>query len=218
MSTMYKQKEQIGDCTLYLGDCMDVLPALGKVDAVVTDPPYGIGKKMGGGSWSYKKEMETWDSNANQKWIDLILSLSVPSIIWGGNYYVVPASRGWLIWRKPYFPSMADAEMAFTNIDMNTKVLDFNRSDGEKLHPTQKPLPLIQWCLGFVPDAKTILDPFMGSGTTGVACVKMGRKFIGVELDESYFQIACKRIDDAYRQPDMFVQPATEKAVQHDLL
>jgi len=202
----YKRKEVIGDCTLYLGDCMDVMPTLGKVDAVVTDPPYGIGKKMGGGSWSYKEEMSSWDTVANQEWVNNILALQIPSIIWGGNYFDVPPSRGWLLWKKPYFPSMADAEMAFTNIDMNVKIFEANRADGTKDHPTQKPLELMKWCIGFLPDAQTILDPFMGSGTTGVACVKLGRKFIGIELDEGYFNIACKRIEEAYKQPDMFIE------------
>ena len=89
--------------------------------------------------------------------------------------------------------------------------------DGSQ-HPTQKPVALMQWCLGFLPDATTILDPFMGSGTTGVACVKLGRKFTGIELDPDYFDIACKRIEDAYRQPDMFVEPPAPKPVQEELL
>lgn len=203
-----KKEVIIGDCRLLLGDCLEVMPLLGKVDAVVTDPPYGIGSKMGGGSWSYKDEMSEWDSVANQEWVDEILKLNVPSIIWGGNYFTTPASRGWLIWKKPYFPSMADAEMAYTNMDMNTKIFEFNRTDGDKLHPTQKPLPVIQWCIKFLPkEADIILDCFMGSGTTGVACAKMGRKFVGIELDEGYFDIASKRIQAAYDQPDMFVTP-----------
>jgi len=208
--------EQIGDATLYLGDCREILPTLGKVDAVVTDPPYGIGKKMGGGSWSYKEEMMQWDLEAKQEWVDDLLALSVPSIIWGGNYFRVPPSRGWLIWRKPNFPSMADAEMAFTNIDMNTKVFEFNRTDGVKEHPTQKPVEIMNWCLGFVSGANVVLDPFMGSGTTGVACAKKGRAFIGIEREPSYFDIACRRIETAYKQPDMFIQrpePAKQEAM-----
>jgi len=208
--------EHIGDATLYLGDCREVLPTLGKVDAVVTDPPYGIGARMGGGTWSYKEEMSAWDGEAKQDWVDAILSKAVPCIIWGGNYYSVPPSRGWLIWRKPFFPSMADAEMAFTNIDMNTKVFDFNRTDGAKEHPTQKPLEVIKWCLGFVPKAQSILDPFMGSGTTGVACAKLGRKFIGIEIEPKYFDIACRRIEAAYKQPDLFIskpEPPKQEAL-----
>jgi DNA modification methylase len=87
----------------------------------------------------------------------------------------------------------------------------------KKQHPTQKPLEIMKWCLSFLPEADTILDPFMGSGTTGVACVKTGRRFIGIELDPDYFEIACKRIEDAYKQPDMFInkepQPIQEPLI-----
>jgi site-specific DNA-methyltransferase (adenine-specific)/modification methylase len=74
-------------------------------------------------------------------------------------------------------------------------------------HPTQKPIAVMEWCLSFLPDCQTILDPFMGSGTTGVACAKLGRKFIGIEIEPRYFDIACKRIEDAYKQPDLFIEP-----------
>src|SRR5690606_7476737 len=87
-----------------------------------------------------------------------------------------------------------------------------------RLHDTQKPVAVMEWCLDFVPDARTILDPFMGSGTTGVACVKLGSKFIGIEIDEGYFEIAVDRIRKAYAQPDFFVaQPKPEPAKQESL-
>ena len=89
--------------------------------------------------------------------------------------------------------------------------------DGGKVHPTQKPLALMKWCLGFIPDAKTILDPFMGSGTTLVACVQMGRAGTGIEKDPEYFEIACRRVEEAYRQPDLFIQPETPNPVQGDI-
>lgn len=201
----HKRKEVIGNATLYLGDCMEVMPILDKVDAVVTDPPYGIGKKMGGGSWSYKEEMSKWDLKAEQSWIDEILKLNLPSIIWGGNYFITPPSRCWLVWKKPYFPSMADCELAYCSFDKNTKCWEGNRSEGDKQHPTQKPIALMKWCITHLPEnTNTILDPFMGSGSTGVAAVQMGREFIGIELDEKYFDIACKRIEDAQRQGDFF--------------
>ncbi len=85
----------------------------------------------------------------------------------------------------------------------------------DKEHPTQKPVEVMKWCLGFVADAKTILDPFMGSGTTGVAAVKLGRKFIGIEIEPKYFDIACRRISEALKQPDMFIErpaPAKQEA------
>jgi site-specific DNA-methyltransferase (adenine-specific)/modification methylase len=102
---------------------------------------------------------------------------------------------------------MADLEMAWTNLDRPAKRIDLSVGRVEYGHPTQKPLALMEWCLGFVSNAQTILDPFMGSGTTGVACAKLGRKFIGIELEPKYFSIACKRIDEAYRQPRLFHEP-----------
>jgi DNA modification methylase len=116
---------------------------------------------------------------------------------------------------------MADCELAWTNLDNNAKVFDWTiaATNAERIgHPTQKPLALMKWCLSFLPDAQTILDPFMGSGTTGVACIKMGRKFIGIELEEKYFDIACKRIEGAYQQPDMFIEKEKIKYVQGDML
>jgi len=203
------QLVKIGNCTLYHGDCMDIMPMVGRVDAVVTDPPYGLGKKMSGGTWAknnkHYKEMHDWDKEAKQKWIDAILELHVPSIIWGGNYFITPPSRGWLVWEKPYFPTMADCELAYTSIDMNCRVFNFNRSDGEKEHPTQKPVLLMKWCLSFLPDSQIIFDPFMGSGTTGCACIQTGRHFIGIEKDKKYFDIACERIQNTYNQPDLFI-------------
>lgn len=207
----YEEKDP--DLKIYCGDCLEIMPLLPKVDLVVTDPPYGIGDRMGGGSWSYKEEMRVWDCEAKQNWVENILSLDVPAIIWGGNYYSVPPSRGWLIWKKPNFPSMSDAEMAFTNIDMNIKVKEFNRSEGEKLHPTQKPLPIIKWCLSFADG--DVLDPFLGSGTTLVACKELNRNGIGIEINEKYCEIAKKRLRATCKPLFREEEP---KAVQQDLI
>lgn len=213
----WKRKEQIGDCTLYLGDCMEIMPTLGTVDSVVTDPPYGLGKRMQGGTWAAKPELDgfqEWDLEAKQEWIDAMLSLDVPKIIWGANYFSVPASRCWLLWNKiNAVPTMADFEMAWTNIDKPAKRFDAPVGRMEFGHPTSKPLPLMQWCLTHI-KGHIVLDPFMGSGTTGVACVKTGRSFIGIELHEPYFDIACERIAKAYAQPDMFVEPPKPRAEQ----
>lgn len=219
--TPWKRKEVIGDCALYLGDCMEIMPALGKVDAVVTDPPYGLGKRMQGGTWAAKAELhgfQHWDLEAKQEWIDAILAMDVPSIIWGANYFCVPASRCWLLWNKVNaVPTMADFEMAWTNIDKPAKRFDAPVGRMEFGHPTSKPLPLIQWCLTQI-SGDIVLDPFMGSGTTGVACVKMGRVFIGIEQHEPYFDIACERIRKAFAQPDMFVgDPAKNDLIQEKL-
>ena len=111
---------------------------------------------------------------------------------------------GWLYWQKLIGGVFSDGELAWTSRKGALKEFTHRKTNAEMVHPTQKPVALMKWCLGFPPDAKTILDPFMGSGTTGVACVQLDRKFIGIELDPDYFEIACKRIEEAYRQPKLF--------------
>lgn len=211
--------QQIGDCTLYQGDCLEIMPTLGKFDAVVTDPPYGIGiNKSNRLSVSRGFAGQSWDESPGD--ISWLIPMNVPAIVWGGNYFDLPPTRAPLVWDKNNAGrDFADFELAWSNLDMVARRIVFRpmNMDGGKLHPTQKPVAVMKWCLGFLPDAEAILDPFMGSGTTGVACVKLGRKFTGIELDARYFDIACKRIEDAYAQPDMFV-PAPEKPVQEPLL
>ena len=209
----WKRKVVIGDCVLYQGDCLKIMPVLGKVDAVVTDPPFGINYAanpiVGKGKKSSNHVAKDWDSSAPD--IAAILPAASKHIIWGGNYFDLPPVRGWLTWFKPDAPpSLGQFEMAWTSLDRTTRQLcqSIAATNAERIgHPTQKPVALMRWCLGFLPDAKTILDPFMGSGTTGVACVKTGRSFIGIELDPDYFDIACRRIQEAYAQPDMFIEP-----------
>jgi DNA modification methylase len=210
------REERIGDCRLILGDCLEVMRELDPVDAVVTDPPYGIArdhlKASDKGEWSslYSKQIE-WDDEAPQQSVEVAMSKSNGrGIVWGGNYFNLPPVRGWLIWDKMQWHTSGHAELAWTSCDMPIRDFKYSRaqlsSDG-KQHPTQKPVALMEWCLGFLPDAETILDPFMGSGTTLVACAKLGRKGIGIELDPDYFEIACRRVEEAYAQPDLFVAP-----------
>jgi len=218
------REEIIGDCRLILGDCRDVLPTLGKVDAVVTDPPYGIGYDGNGGKGWTNFNAE-WDSERPPiELFQAIQALSDKQIIWGGNYFTdyLPPSMRWLVWDKGQRDfSLADCEFAWSNENKAARIFDYARGkalqDG-KQHPTQKPIELMKWCLEFLPDAQTILDPFMGSGTTGVACVKLGRKFIGIEIDPAYFEIACERIRKAYAQPDLFIAPPTPAAKQEAML
>lgn len=204
--------EHICDATLYLGDCREVLPTLGNIDAVVTDPPYGIGAgQMSLGKWrTAAMPKGDWDKAAPD--LAPIHALDVPAIIWGGNYFPLPPSRSFLIWNKGNGfkgRDFAECEQAWCSFDGNARVFDFDPlARGEyrdKQHPTQKPVELMKWCLGFMPAARTILDPYMGSGTTGVACVKLGRKFIGIEIEPKYFDIACRRIEEAARQPDLLI-------------
>lgn len=218
--------EKIGDATLYLGDCREVLPTLGPVDAVVTDPPYGIadlwskqqsGKNGTSRLWDGSSQ---WDAATRPSEVNAARELASDSIIWGGNYYDLPPSRGYLVWDKMQEFSNADSELAWCSWPQTPRTFRYARaqlaSEG-KLHPTQKPLPLMEWCLGFLPNARTILDPFMGSGTTGVACAKLDRAFIGIEREPSYFDIACRRIDEAYKQPRLFAEPVA-KAEQLSLV
>jgi site-specific DNA-methyltransferase (adenine-specific) len=212
----------IGDATLYLGDCADVLSTLDRVDCVITDPPYGLGKRMQGGTWGAKtefKEMVVWDSSAPD--VDLLLrlcSMSDIAVFWGGNYYGLPATRCWLVWDKQNaVPTMADCEIAWTSLDANTK--RFSHPVGRILngHPSEKPLALMLWTIETVKAYGTILDPFMGSGTTGVACAQLGRKFTGIERERKYFDIACERISRAQAQGQMF-PPEQVKQVQETFL
>lgn len=210
------RREQIGDCTLYLGDCREILPLLPKVDAVVTDPPYGIG--IAANPVRQKHKRAAWDdAPPDHSLFASLRNLSEWQIIWGGNYFGLPASQGFFVWDKvqPQDFSLAMCEQAWTNIQTPAKLFKRHVVSFLKDHPTQKPLELMQWCVERLPDnTRTILDPFMGSGTTGVACVKLGRKFIGIEIDEKYFEIACKRIRDAYAQPDFFVEAEKAKPKQ----
>ena len=217
------EKVIIGNATLYCGDCRDVLPTLGKVDAVITDPPYGLAEKLQGGTWGKQFEgvSKDWDAKPWEPTSEF-LEIAKTYVIWGGNYFNLPPSRCWLIHDKTIRGmTFADAEMAWTNLDKNTRVLSYLVPRGfvgeERQHPTQKPIRLMHWCVEQAGNPETILDPFMGSGTTGVAAIQLGRKFIGIERDPAYFAIACKRIEQAVAQGQLFA-PEPVKQVQEALL
>lgn len=214
----------IGDATLYCGRCEDILPSIGLVDVVLSDPPYGLGDKMTGGTKRFQtgegglKTLGDWDVKPVDRLIELLDGVAPIKMLWGGNYYPVPASRGWLIWVKTNsVPSMASIELCWTNIDMNSKHFSHLCNGWQRDHPTQKPLALMHWCLSFVPGAEIICDPFMGSGTTGVAAVTSGRKFIGIEAEAKYFDAACKRIEQALAQETLFA-PEQVKQIQEALI
>lgn len=206
--------EQIGDATLYLGDCMEILPTLPKVDAVITDPPYGINAARTRNSqkdgW-VDYGVDGWDKDRpGREVFDLMLRAAPLQVIWGGNYFTdyLPPSQKWLSWDKGQDGfSLADFELAWTSEDKACRRLNYARAlalkDGKE-HPTQKPLAVMRWCIEQAGKPKTILDPFMGSGTTGVAAVDMGLAFVGIEREPKYFDIACRRIEQAYNQRPLF--------------
>ena len=221
------EKVIIGDCELYCGNSIDILPMVGAIDSVVTDPPYGM----------------NFQSNHRRLQHDVIANDSgLECLLWACNIdashskYVfcrwdnipdVPKPKSLVTWVKNNW-SMGDLEHEHAR---QTEVALFYRGDGHffpsgrpadviqsartgnGFHPTEKPIDLMQKVIKWTDGV--VVDPFMGSGTTGVACVKLGRKFIGIELERKYFDIAVKRITEAYKQPDLFI-PNPERAVQHD--
>ena len=197
---------------MYLGDCREVMPTIGRFDAVVTDPPYGIGEARSNNhtrsvlARSRDYGESAWDDKpCDSKIIDDIRAISNWQIIFGGNYFTLPPSRCWLVWDKMNGENdFADCELAWTNLDKAVRRIRFmwhgmlRDEPGERYHPTQKPVGVMRWCLGHLPlGTKTILDPMCGVGTTGVACIETGRMFVGIEIDERYFRVACNRLRSA---------------------
>ncbi len=211
------EKVVIGDATLYHGDCREVLPVLPCFDLVLTDPPYGIGDALvkGGRGGSFERLISEnaaeWDVTPEKEVFDLIFGHSKNQIFWGGNYFEIPPTKKPLCWDKvrPNQKNLSEWEMAWTSFTGRAQLFKHCANGGfvaaeANEHPTQKPVPLMEWCLGFAPDARTVCDPFMGSGTTGVACAKLGKAFTGIERERKYFDIACERIARAQAQGQMF--------------
>lgn len=198
----FKDREGVTRATLYQADCLDVIEHLTGIDAVVTDPPYGIGfasqPTTGGRARGQGKEM--WDEERAEG-LERMLALAPVLVVWGGNYYALPQSRGWLSWHKPDAPpSMASLELAWTNLDQNARQISWSiaATNAERVgHPTQKPVRVMAWAMeqARIPEGATVLDPYMGSGTTGIACLRTGRNFIGIELNAEYYKLACGRFD-----------------------
>lgn len=210
-----------GAVQLYLGDCLDVLPTLSGVDAVVTDPPYGIGlqcaDEASGGIGRQPFAAILGDSEL----FDPLPWLSFPdAVLFGCNNYchAIPPRQGqWYFWDKTLQNNgcrIAEGEYCWHKLGTKPRAFRHlwsgayraSESGERSQHPTQKPIALMEWCLDLT-DAESILDPFMGSGTTGVACIRLGRKFIGIEKEPKYFDIAVKRIKEELNRTALFDAP-----------
>lgn len=151
-----------------------------------------------GGTWGAAEkyaDFRQWDEAPKQYAIDHMIDHAADAMIWGANYYGLGAARCWLVWRKVNaVPTMAGAELAWTTLDKPCKAIDLPVGRHDSGHPTEKPLALMRWCLSLVPDATTVLDPFMGSGTTLVAAKLEGRQAVGIEISEKYCEAAANRL------------------------
>jgi DNA modification methylase len=215
--TPYYQEDGI---TIYHGDCREVLSGIGQIDLLLTDPPYGIGaarrETMGFGDNRGKNGMGGKNPSkrdyGDSAWDDIVCDdlliqtcrdITVDQVIWGGNYFTLPPTKGILVWDKLRGNTdFADGEMAWTNANRAMRIFRYRwngflvdpTSTDDRVHPTQKPLALMKWCLSLYPAAKSVLDPFSGSGTTIVAAKAIGLSAVGIELEERYCEIAAKRL------------------------
>jgi site-specific DNA-methyltransferase (adenine-specific) len=186
--------------TIYHGDCREVVPTLGRFDLLLTDPPYGIGEHGGAcrtrGRPGYAKhENLGWDKETPAPWVfQMLLERVDVAIIWGGNYFDLPPSMGWLYWRKLMGGDFSDGELAWTSRKAALREFTKCPKGMDKGHPCEKPLELLTWCLGLVPEAQTVLDPFAGVGTTARAAKDLGRKAVLIEREEKYCEIAARRM------------------------
>ena len=194
--------------TIYNADCRKVLPFLDRFDLLLTDPPYGINWQTPVGPKRKPGKRIHGDDKPFEP--AFVMDAADEQIIWGGNYYTLklPPTNAWLVWDKrvtDWTNDQSDCEFAWTSISTPARVFRKNwggggcaaRENGPGLgyiHPTQKPLALMRWCLSLVPDAVTVLDPFMGSGTTLVAAKLEGRRAAGIEISEKYCEAAANRL------------------------
>jgi len=221
------RKEELAEgVTLHLGDCREILPTLAaRAYAVVTDPPYGIAYSTDALKSAGAQQFDQIEGDGIEPELDHLLKLDCRKIVFGANNFPhqLPHRGRWICWDKRGGMAAADRmlgspfELAWedrtSGYDRMVRILHGGvvNADGpgiQREHPTQKPIALMKWCIRQLPDeCLTILDPYMGSGTTGVAAVQLGRRFIGIEIEPKFFDIACRRVSDALTRPDLFIEP-----------
>ena len=227
------EKVVIGNAELWHGDCREVLPLLPRFAAVVTDPPYGMAgaldrkpqldRNAWGKHYTGTECWPEWDKDTVKDGIAAALLQSDRAVVWGGQFYILPTTRCLLTWNKILRNwSSSEAEHAWTNLDKPNRVFDYSHgqlaTEGKHYHPTQKPVPLMAWCLDQAGRPATVLDPFMGSGSTGVACVQLGLAFTGIERERGYFDSACERISRALAQGSLIPLDKAPVAVQQAMV
>lgn len=239
----WKRIERIGNAVLLLGDCIEILPGVGTVDCVITDPPYGIALDVSiyttkSGVKHNRYSALQNDSSPPHEALGILFVLDIPTVIFGSNNFpeLLPHRGRTIVWDKRCTEAAdglrgSPVEIAWENRRsgydriirvQHGGVINADSISGHseaRYHPTQKPAQLIKKILALKPysDCETILDPFMGSGTTGIACAQLNRSFIGIEIEEKYFDIACERITNAYRQAPLFApheKPARPEQVK----
>lgn len=227
--------ERIGDATLYLGDCRDLARQI-VADAVISDPPYGINYNHSGAHGRFRGVGVTKAarSRGNHPIVgddspfdpSLLLSCSENVLVWGADHYRdrIPATGRWLAFDKlsgmEPWDSFSDVEFGWHSKPGASRIFSMKwkgiacdkrgENNGLREHPTQKPIALMMWCIQQAGAPERIFDPYMGSGTTGVAALRLARKFVGIEIDPGYFDIACRRIEAEARQPNLFREPAVK--------
>lgn len=210
--------ERIGAATLYLGDCLTVLPTLGHVDAVITDPPFGVGNfvqttgRLMGRGQNRGKEVAWNEAPPPPELFEMLRAMSKHRIIWGANFFNCFEDRGGaIIWDKcQKMPNFSKADIASCTHYQKTEIVRIPWTNftvthkAETDHPCERPVELYTWCINYLPPCQSFLDPYMGSGATGVACLRAAKQYVGIEIDERIFNQAAERIENAQRQERLF--------------
>jgi len=203
---------KIGDATLYHGDCLEILPTLDKVNALITDPPFGVGNFVQT-SGNVRGEAVEWnESGPPAEWFEIVKQKSTYRIIWGANFFnCFEVKGGAIVWYKHQkMPNVSKCEIASSSYLQKTEYISLPWTNFDATHkkvtshPCERPVGLYEWCIDYLPITDTVLDTFMGSGSCGVAAANLGKKFIGIEIERKYFDIACERIEAAYAQGRLF--------------